>query len=82
MVCLGLGLIPAIIAVVLGNKGRKEVATNPTNYQGGGMATAGFVMGIIGIILNVLMLLFWIVYIIIIAAIVNHMGGYPKFFDW
>lgn len=42
-----IGLVVAIVAVVLGVQARKEMPEGTT-----GMATAGFVMGIIGIALN------------------------------
>lgn len=58
--CYGIGLIPSIIALVFGVKSRKTFATNPGQYQGGGMATAGFVLGIVGVVANVLFILLYI----------------------
>ncbi len=50
-----IGLVSAIIGIVFGSKGMKKV-------QGKGMAIAGLVTGIIGLILSVLYTVFWIWY--------------------
>jgi hypothetical protein len=42
--------ITATVALVMANKAKREIANNPT-YKGGGMATAGLVLGIIWIVL-------------------------------
>lgn len=47
----------SIPATVLGAKTRREVAARPGEWIGGGMGTAGFVLGIIGMIIGVLYLL-------------------------
>ena len=64
-ICYGvIGLPLGIIAVVLGNKAIKEFNENPENYESAGNASAGKIMGIIGIILNTLFILtiVWILY--------------------
>jgi uncharacterized membrane protein len=53
----------AIVAIVLGNKARKDPAENQ------GMANAGYVLGIIGVVLGVLGL---IVYIVFMAVAVRE----------
>ena len=61
------GLILGIIAIVLGNKARKQ--------PNGGLGTAGFVLGIIGTVLGSI----WIIYIIIaigmVATAIKSSGG-------
>jgi hypothetical protein len=66
--CLGVGLILGIIGLVLSSKGRKMYKANPALYDGNGTLTAGFVTSIIGTCIGG----FWVMYYIIIVAI---MGG-------
>jgi hypothetical protein len=56
---LGLAVCPliGIAAIVLGNKARKEIDAAPGQFTGRGMATAGFVLGIISVAFTVLLLL-------------------------
>ena len=57
-ICYGvLGLPLGIVAFVLGNKALKAFNENPENYKSSGNASAGKVLGIIGIILNLTFLL-------------------------
>jgi hypothetical protein len=58
-----LGLILGPLAINYANQARDAIAVNPM-YDGSGMATAGYVLGIIDTILGVLV----IVYIILIFA--------------
>ena len=64
-ICYGvIGLPLGIIACILGNKAIKEFNENPENYESVGNASAGKIMGIIGIILNTVFILtiVWILY--------------------
>ena len=54
-------LIGGIIAIVTGNMARKETRSFPPTHSGDGMATAGMVLGWIGIIL-------WITICCVIAS--------------
>ena len=45
------GLIFGIIAIVLGNKAKQAIAAQPGEYGGAGMAQAGYIMGIISLVL-------------------------------
>ena len=55
--CYGIiGLPLGIIALVLGNKAMKLYYQQPENYTGEGNAKAGKILGIIGIILNLVYL--------------------------
>ena len=62
-----IGLVLGIIAIVLGNKARKQ--------PNGGLGTAGFVLGILGTVLGSI----WIIYIIIllgaIATVIKSGAG-------
>ena len=62
--CYGIiGLPLGIVALVLGNKAMKIYYEQPENYKGEGNAKAGKVLGIIGIILNVIFIAYiiWVI---------------------
>jgi hypothetical protein len=44
-----------IAGLVLGSKARREIDSDPQRYTGRGMATAGFVLGIVGTVLTALL---------------------------
>lgn len=48
------GLVGGIPALILGNMAKKEIAASGGAETGAGMAQAGFVLGIIAIVLSVL----------------------------
>jgi len=50
-----------IAAFIVGRRARKEILAHPQRYSGLGMATAGWVMGIVGIVLAVLITLFVVI---------------------
>ncbi|HET9649786.1 MAG TPA: DUF4190 domain-containing protein [Microlunatus sp.] len=50
-----------IAAFLVGRSARKEILAQPDRYSGLGMATAGWVMGIIGIVLSLLVTLFLVI---------------------
>ena len=76
---LGLTCIPligGILGVVFGRMGMKKaqqgLATN------GGAAKAGFIMGIIGLVLYVIGIIFWLIFVVILAAsstVTTTVGG-------
>ncbi|MFZ1933145.1 MAG: DUF4190 domain-containing protein [Thermoguttaceae bacterium] len=74
--CCGLfslaSLVLGIVALVLGLKAKSKIARNPGMYGGKGMATAGFILGIVGTIGG----LIWI--IVIVAFLVS--GGFVNAF--
>ncbi len=45
--------ILGIVAIITGFMGRSNANSNPQEYGGGGLATAGIILGIIGFLLNV-----------------------------
>ena len=58
-ICYGvIGLPLGIIAFVLGNKALKVYHENPKDYKGSGNANAGKALGIVGIILNLIFIIF------------------------
>lgn len=57
MICAyGLGLVPAIIAIVLGRKSMKKIDASGGQIGGRGLAQAGFIMGIISTVIIVVLL--------------------------
>ncbi|MFK7832680.1 MAG: CCC motif membrane protein [Winogradskyella sp.] len=54
------GLIFGIVAIVLGGKATKVYAAAPDDYTGIGNVKAGKIMGIIGVVLSILMILFYV----------------------
>ncbi|HEY0237334.1 MAG TPA: CCC motif membrane protein [Friedmanniella sp.] len=56
----GLGLVPGIIAVVLGNGAQKEIDANPTAYSNAQQVRIGRILGIVGIALTVILLIIFI----------------------
>lgn len=51
-------LIGSILAIVFGNLAKKEIAASGGAKSGAGLAKAGFILGIVGVVLAVL---YWIV---------------------
>jgi hypothetical protein len=51
------GIIFGTIAIALANQTRSAVALNPGLYTGEGMATAGRILGIIGLVLSAIVIL-------------------------
>jgi hypothetical protein len=68
---LGLAVCPfvGIAALLIGNKARKQIDAAPGQFSGRGMASAGFVMGIVSVALVVLMVL------IVILGIAGALGS-------
>jgi len=71
LVCCGLA---APVAFFIGNASRNRIRASGGTLGGSGMATAGFVMGIIGMVELVLVVLYVIV-VIIAAAGASRSGG-------
>jgi Domain of unknown function (DUF4190) len=49
-------LVPSVLALILGHQAREEIALGPRR-EGAGIATAGFVLGVVGLVLGLLILL-------------------------
>ncbi|MBL0385290.1 DUF4190 domain-containing protein [Tumebacillus sp. ITR2] len=61
------GLITGIIAMVLSSSSKKDIAR--TGQQGHGMATAGFVTGLIAVILYAIVILLFIILGVTLASL-------------
>jgi len=66
--CYAIGLIPSIIGLVMGIKARKVYETEGSKYQGKGMATAGFVLSIIGIVSSAIAAIVYIIAVVAVAT--------------
>ena len=53
------GIFTAIPALILGIVARKEIDASGGRQSGGGMAIAGIILGIVGIIVSVVFIVFW-----------------------
>jgi hypothetical protein len=58
--CGPLGLI-GIVSILLGRSARQEIAASGGQQTGDGMAKAGFILGIIDVVLGVLVSIWWVV---------------------
>ena len=56
-----LGIIGSILAIVFGKIGMDKAARGEANN--GGVAKAGFILGIIGVILSIIGLIVWVIII-------------------
>lgn len=61
LVCCG--LFTGIPALILGHLAKQEIAASGGRQSGGGMAQAGFILGIVSVVLSVLGFVLWIVMI-------------------
>ena len=52
-------LLAGIPAIILGYIARKEIAASGGMQQGRGMATAGIILGIVGIVFSILAMVFF-----------------------
>ena len=73
------GLVMGIIALTNAKKARAAIAANPGVYGGEGMATAGHVLGIIGIIWGCLALIWIIGYFTCLGAIFSTAAHNGRF---
>jgi hypothetical protein len=60
-------VIPSILAIVLGNKARAEMRADPT-IAGDGLATAGIVLGWVGVAITGIVLIFGLLLLLAFAA--------------
>ena len=62
----GLGLLGSPVAWWLGAKAKREIDASQGRLGGRGMAQAGFILGIIGTVLLVLVIIGWILFIVLV----------------
>ena len=58
-ICCG-GLLPSLAAIVTGIMARGKASQNPSEFGGGGMAMAGIITGVIGLLGGIVVLVFWL----------------------
>ena len=71
----GLTVVPfiaSVVAVITGHMARRQIAE--TGDEGGGLATAGLVMGWIGVVLGVLLIVAAVLFFGVMAASVSTVG--------
>jgi len=56
---VGCLVVAPILAIVFGLQAKTKISQNPAALQGAGMAQAGFVLGIIGLALDVVYIAWW-----------------------
>lgn len=61
------------VAIFLGNASRQRIAASGNTLGGGGLATAGFVLGIIGTVFLVLQIIY--VVLVVIAGVNAGLSG-------
>ncbi|MFV0387943.1 MAG: DUF4190 domain-containing protein [Pyrinomonadaceae bacterium] len=57
-ICCGTGLF-SVFAIILGIVAKSKIKNDPTKYSGNGMATAGIITGVLGLILSIVMTVLW-----------------------
>ena len=67
--CGGLGIVPAVIALILSAKSNKLLKENPNGYSDAGNHKAGRIIAIIGLVFNVLGLFYNLFNIIVYGGI-------------
>jgi uncharacterized membrane protein len=65
-------VVLSIVAIVFGRKGLASVAAG--RADNGGQAKAGYIMGIVSLILFVVFIIFYIVLFVVLAANSNNMS--------
>ena len=58
-ICCG-GLLPSLAAIVTGVMARSKASQNPSEFGGAGMAMAGIITGVLGLLAGILVLIFWL----------------------
>ncbi len=67
--CSGISVALSVPAWIMGSSAKKEIAASQGGQGGDGMAKAGFILGIVGTVLGVLALLYWILVLAGLATI-------------
>lgn len=64
-----IGVLCSPFAIWTGARARREIRANPQAHSGEGLATGGFVTGIIGVVLGILALLAIVLFVAFLVAI-------------
>jgi hypothetical protein len=58
-ICCG-GILPSVAAIVTGIMARSKASQNPAEFGGAGMAMAGIITGVLGLLGGIIVLVFWL----------------------
>jgi hypothetical protein len=58
-ICCG-GILPSVAAIITGIMARSKASQNPTEFGGTGMAMAGIITGVLGLLSGIVVLIFWV----------------------
>ncbi len=64
--------------IAMGVKAKRRYAEKPEAYNPPGMATAGFVCGIIGTVLGAIYLVYWVVAVVFVAEHMDEIRRMPR----
>ena len=67
LTCTCLGVVLGPVAVFLSRGAKSEIAASGGVQSGDGMATAGMITGIVGAVLSLLWILYW-VFVVVVAG--------------
>ena len=70
-----LGGLCSPFAIWLGARAKREIRDNPQTYGGEGLAVAGFVTGIVGLVLGVLALLVILAFVVFAVWFIAELGS-------
>lgn len=65
------GAICSPFAIWLGVRARREIRAQPLAYSGEGVATGGFVTGIVGVVLGIIGLVLIVIFFLFLAAVIG-----------
>jgi hypothetical protein len=71
------GLVLGVLAITSARRATGALATAPDSYEPGGLHTAGFVTGIIGLSLSALATLWFLMVVGMISAVIAAAAGAP-----
>ena len=69
IVCCGIGFVAGIVALIMSSKANKLIAQDPNGYSDAKNVKIGRTCAMIGVGLQVLWILFYIIYIVFFAAV-------------
>lgn len=73
--CIGVGIVLGIIGIVMAKKANRALAANPDDFKGNGVAKGGLITSIIGLVLSIVGIIYWIYVLVIAAAVVDTVSN-------
>jgi hypothetical protein len=58
-ICCG-GVLPSVAAIITGIMARSKASQNPSEFGGSGMAMAGIITGVLGLLGGIIVIVFWL----------------------